>query len=831
MALAIFSQRRTLQNRFSAATFCRRTLMKPPRSIALLFAFLAAAAAAAVSAPRDAQPNPELLQRDWDALWVEHPDTEPHAYGVYYFRKSFDLAAVPNSFVVNVSADNRYQLFVNGKLVNLGPARGDFYHWKFDTLELAPFLRAGPNTLAAIVWNDGDYRPEAQISFRTAFLLQGNGPKERVVNTDPTWRCLRSDAYAPLPEIGYSAYYVSGPGEDMNMARYPSGWDRSAFDDSHWAPARQIFSWMGMGQPKGSRNGTAWMLIPRGIPLLDMRPTRYASARTSEGVTPSAGFVSGAEPLVVPPHTQATLLLDQGELVNALSELAFSGGRGAVIELAYAEALFENDPAAGKPTKGHRDEVEDKWFAGRRDRILSSGAENQRYLSLAWRTYRYTQVNIRSQEQPLQIESIGGIAIGYPFRPAASFNAEGLTEMNDVLAVGRRTAQLCALETYMDCPYYEQLQYIGDTRIQALVSYYEFGDDRLARSALEQMDQSRLAEGLTLSRHPSGTPQIIPTFSLWYVGMLHDYWRYRRDPDFVASKLEGTRGILSFFSQHQSSDGTLRRPPYWLFTDWVSAPGWDFGEAPFGEEGESAAVDLQLLWALQLAAELEANLGRPAYADDYAQRADQLAQAILARYWDESEELFRDTFGREGTLSQHVNALALLTGLKQGESARQLAASLLQRKDLAPASIYFRYYLHQALIKSGLGDDYWNWLDPWREHLAMGLTTWAEISDVRNSRSDCHAWGSSPNIEAYRTILGIDSAAPGFARVRIEPRLGDRNKAAGSIPHPLGTIAVEYEKRGAAWSAMIHLPDTVEGEFVWEGKTLALKSGINRLEF
>jgi Na+/phosphate symporter len=55
----------------------------------------------------------------------------------------------------------------------------------------------------------------------------------------------------------------------------------------------------------------------------------------------------------------------------------------------------------------------------------------------------------------------------------------------------------------MDCPYYEQLQYIGDARIQALVSYFNAGDDRLARNALNQMEHSRMAEGITLSRHPS----------------------------------------------------------------------------------------------------------------------------------------------------------------------------------------------------------------------------------------------------------------------------------------------------------------------------------------
>ena len=76
-----------------------------------------------------------------------------------------------------------------------------------------------------------------------------------------------------------------------------------------------------------------------------------------------------------------------------------------------------------------------------------------------------------------------------------------------MLEIGWRTARLCAVETYMDCPYYEQLQYIGDTRIQALVSLFNSGDDRLAKNAIDQLDQSRLPDGVTLSRYPSRTPR------------------------------------------------------------------------------------------------------------------------------------------------------------------------------------------------------------------------------------------------------------------------------------------------------------------------------------
>ena len=72
--------------------------------------------------------NPELKVKNWRAYWITDPVAQPGAMGVYHFRKQINLKDKPDHYVVHVSADNRYQLFVNGTLVSLGPARGDLRH-------------------------------------------------------------------------------------------------------------------------------------------------------------------------------------------------------------------------------------------------------------------------------------------------------------------------------------------------------------------------------------------------------------------------------------------------------------------------------------------------------------------------------------------------------------------------------------------------------------------------------------------------------------------------------------------------------------------------------
>ncbi|MBD0365395.1 MAG: alpha-rhamnosidase [Flavisolibacter sp.] len=783
--------------------------------------------------------DPALLQNPWKAQWITGPgvainpftaasDPTLKQYGVYKFRKTVELTAKPATFIAHVSADNRYKLFVNGKQVAQGPARGDLYFWNFETVDLAPYLQKGKNTVAALVWNDGAQKPEAQITYLTAFILQGNTPAEEVLNTNDSWKTVKDSSYQPLP-VRVPGYYVAGPAELVNMNLHVKGWEQPAYDDSGWRKARML----GPGLTKDAAvNSRGWMLVPSPIPQMEMTTQRLAALRNVEGVTVPVSFPASKTAVTIPARTKATLLLDQGFLTNAYPTLHFSRGKDAGISMGYAEALYirkdENVDGPRVPTlpKGNRNEVEGKIFIGKRDSVVSDGSAGQEYTPLWWRTYRYIQLRVQTGDEPLVLEDVYGTFTGYPFQYNAKLEAAN-PELQKMLEIGWRTARLCAFETYMDCPYYEQLQYIGDARIQALVSLYNSGDDRLVKNALTLMDHSRIAEGITLSRYPTDLHQQIPTFSLWWIAMLHDYWMYGPDSGFIKSKLPGERQVLSFFERYQQPDGSLKNVPYWTFTDWVNGKkGWNFGMAPVGKGGESAVLDLQLLWTYLLAAEMEEQLGVKELARLYRAKALQLKQTVQKKYWDASRGLYADTEEKD-LFSQHTNSLAVLAGVISGEKATALAKKTLTDTTLAPASIYFKYYLHQAGVKAGLGNDYLSWLDIWRENMALGLTTWGETSDVSRTRSDCHAWGSSPNIEFFRTVLGIDSDAPGFSKVKIEPHLGTLKNISGEMPHPAGKIRVQYNEANGRTTVEINLPEKTTGKLVWKGKSYPLKAGKN----
>src|SRR5262249_2965474 len=144
--------------------------------------------------------------------------------------------------------------------------------------------------------------------------------------------------------------------------------------------------------------------------------------------------------------------------------------------------------------------------------------------------------------------------------------------------------------------------------------------------------------------------------------------------------------------------------------------------------------------------------------------------------------------------SQQANSLAILARAIDGDQARSLVNRIIADASLTQCSYYFRHYLNSAVNMVDEGDRYLDLLGEWDGMLSRGLTTWAEMHEP--SRSDCHAWSASPNYELFRTVLGIDSAAPGFKRVIVKPFPGKLTTVSGSIPHPNGEVVVSLRRTG-----------------------------------
>lgn len=770
--------------------------------------------------------NPELLRHAWQAVWIGPQLAIGESdEGVYHFRRSFQLNAKPSTFLVHVTADNRYRLFVNGEGVGLGPSRGDKIHWQYETYDLAPYLRAGKNTIAAQVWNLGKNSPVAQMTIgKTAFLMQGNTAKEEVVNTNPeNWRVIRNPAFGLIPVTGQMVlgYYAAGATDSIYAAKFPWSWETNEFNDAAWnkpstvAVADPLYYAYKHGEADGG-------LTPRTIPMMEEKLERIPTVVRAAGVKADAGFLTGQKALVIPANTRATILIDQTHLTTAYPEMLVSGGKGSTIQVAYAEALIDKDQK-----KGNRNETENKILVGYYDVFVPDGGEKRLFRPLWYRTYRFIEMRIQTAAEPVTIHDYYGMFTAYPFEQKGAFTSNDPV-LENIWDVGWRTARLCANETYYDCPYYEQLQYVGDTRIQALLSLYVAGDDRLMRNALTLFDQSRLPEGLTQSRYPTEIAQMIPPFSLFWIDMVHDYHMFRDDPEFVKGFLPGIRSTLNWYENHLDDRNILSEMGWWSFVDWSDEFDRGVPEGAKEKEGTSI-ISLQMVYALDRAAEIFDTYDKKHEASYYREQADAIRKAVYEHCYDKQKKLFADTPEKKD-FSQHANVLAILTNAIPVNEQPALMKQILADESLTQCTLYFNFYLMNALKKAGMADQYLEHLDVWKQMLAEGLTTFPEKAD--DPRSDCHAWSSSPMIEFLATVCGIEPAAPGFRSVKIEPHLGSLREANGVVPHPLGSIEVSLKRKGATGiAAEITLPAGLNGIFVWNSEKIALKEGrqaVNR---
>ena len=368
--------------------------------------FLAALALLAPSAARAQGARPAIFSGAPVASWIAPPGLPRDSFTVFHARRVFQLPERPTRFLVHVSADNRYRLYLNGQQVLSGPQRSDVNHWRYETVDLAPFVRPGRNVIAALVWNWGAARPVAQLSYRTGFLLQGDGPREAaLVNSGPGWKLRVDSAYAPLPvtsdQVG--GYYAAAPGESVDAAREPWGWELPDYADDDWyavaAGSPAVLGPLTLRAVPGDGYGevVGWQLQARDVPPMEEAVQRLARVRRATGIAPDDGFLKGAGDLVVPAHARSTLLLDQGHTTNAYLVLQTSGGAAGTVTVTYAEGLID---AQGR--KGNRNDVDGRTIRGLRD-VFRPAGEHRRFQTLYWRSFRYVQLDVETAGEPLRI--------------------------------------------------------------------------------------------------------------------------------------------------------------------------------------------------------------------------------------------------------------------------------------------------------------------------------------------------------------------------------------------------------------------------------------------
>ena len=144
------------------------------------------------------------------------------------------------------------------------------------------------------------------------------------------------------------------------------------------------------------------------------------------------------------------------------------------------------------------------------------------------------------------------------------------------------------------------------------------------------------------------------------------------------------------------------------------------------------------------------------------------------------------------------------------------------------AAGHFLTYQGIDLRRGQVRDRYFELLKTWRDLLALNYTTWPESRD--QPRSDTHAWSAHPTADLLGIVAGIRPAAPGYSRLRVEPRLGSLTSLDATAATPHGPVKVSYRSANNQLIAVIDRPASLPGTFTWRGKSHPLTETHTKFE-
>jgi len=733
-------------------------------------------------------------------------DPRDRGIPVRVFRLKFPLADPAGASVhLHVTADSRYEIFLNGERMGFGPGKGDVTHQFYDTYVWEEGFREGSNELLVRVVDFSRLishpptlgAPTSVMTFRGGFVADGRAVeadgREQPLGTPGAWQ-VRPD------------YSLDFQAEEIVHGGFVGLFERwrcaeSAGDNSEWKDVTALYPAV---RHEDRRDEQApYGLQPR--PVSRLRVSRRAPFSRSNAGDPFRGLTGGST-CELPPGTSLDVVLDAGRLQTGFPVLEFGGGAGAAIRLTYAEAL-RAPWDAGIATLGKRRSLENVsigysdettgWtydlrgtLDGYSDMIEPDGRDLL-YRPMHWRAFRFVRLRVQTGEHPLTIHSLGFEEVSYPFPAKARFEV-GDPFVQALWDRGMRTMDLCCHETFEDCPYYEQLQYAGDSAITSQLALIARGENRLTRQAIRHFAWSRMPDGLIQSRYPSRLPNVIPSWALHWIQIVRDYYLYSGDRDLVAEVLPVMKGVLDWFRDRRDATGLPSRLPYWNTADWC--PDWQRGQPPGWDTGPTAVISGQFVQALQQASWLHREAGERGIADLFQSEAADGSEAIRKIFWNPGQLLFQDQPVGSGhtTFSQYGNAWAILAGAMPDAAAS--ARNFLFDPRLARASFFGLSYVAEATCAIGQEEalrDIWR---SWEEMVDFGLDTWAE--DTSYWRSLCHAWSAHPCLSLIHIAAGVKIIEPGYRVIRVDPHPIGLERLSLDLPTPHGLLRIRWRAEG-----------------------------------
>jgi alpha-L-rhamnosidase len=433
----------------------------------------------------------------------------------------------------------------------------------------------------------------------------------------------------------------------------------------------------------------------------------------------------------------------------------------------------------------------------------------QVYRSFIPRGFRYMMLTIRNLTTPCKIFNIKMDVTTFPTGNIGSFSSSDY-QLNQIWEISKHTVRMCAQDTIIDCPAYEQALWTGDSYNISLMNYYTFGNYDLVKRCLRLISRSVYRSPLPESHVPSGWQNVLTAWSILWMMACSEYYRFTGDVEFIKEVYPELKLTVQRFQDFINDDGLLEISA-WNMLDW----------APMDTEHTIVTHQNALLVdALRQTAYLASIIGENDDEATFLTLSNQLKRAINKYLWDEDGKVFIDSIHEDGTPSKirslQTNLMVYLTNCVEGERKTLLERYLIDPPEsfVQIKSPFVLFFYYQALMGLDQNDKV---LDNIRNIYGYMLendatTCWEgwELIEGDYSRSHCHAWSAAPAYVFGVLFLGVKPLEPGFKKVEISPRLNGLKWIKGTVPIPQGKIDIYCKDLGDYMDLQITLPEDVE---------------------
>ncbi len=611
------------------------------------------------------------------------------------FRKKFSLDSFKTA-VINITADDYFKLYINGKFVMQGPPPSYPNAYLYMQKDVSEYLRSGENVIAVHtyyqglinrVWVSGDLRE----SFWCELLVDGKIQD----SSDESWKCSDHTAYSACGVFGYD----TGFAERYDGRAKEVGFEKIDYNDEAWQNASVY-------------ENADYKLKKSPIKPLDVYYVKPNDVRKNGNA----------------------YFLDFGREYAGQLYAKAKGNSGEEIVLRYGEELTDENKVRYNLRCNCK--YEERW-------ILSGGADELNQFD--YKAFRYAEMVV---PDGAVITDIKMLVRHYPFDKKAVYRSIN-ADLDKVLRLCEDTVHFGTQEVFVDCPTREKGQYLGDAFISGRAQAILNGDATLLKKAIVDFCNSAFISQGIMAVSTSSFMQEIADYSLLFAPLVLWVYRFDGDKEFLNHVYPYVKGAFEYFCKYENESGLLEGvTEKWNLVDWPEnlRDGYDFPLTnPIGK-GVHNVINAFWIGFLKSFDEISEILGFTT-----ANKAETAEKCYIEAFFDKNIGLFCDS-EKKAHSAIHSNVLPLYFGIKKDDDTFiKNAIGLIEKKKLTSMGVYMSYFALSALKKKDeyekavtLATDEKAWLNMIAQGGTSAFEAWGK--EQKWNTSLFHPWAVAPLI-------------------------------------------------------------------------------------